>query len=75
MEFVDYITYFLSTETPFMLLFVALFFYVIKTNVDREKRLTALINSKLDTIDKQLEVLIKVWKILIEKELEGKKDE
>jgi len=31
--------------------------------------------TKLDKIDEELQVIIKVWKILLEKELEAKKNE
>lgn len=73
MEFVEYLNYFLTSETPFMLLFVILFFYTVRTNKEREKELNRLLQVKLSTIEEQLNVLIKVWHILLEKELEEKK--
>lgn len=69
MEIVDYLKYFLSTETPFMLLFVALFFYTVKGNREREAHLNKILDEKLSKIDEEMQVLIRVWKILLEKEL------
>jgi hypothetical protein len=73
MELVEYIKNFLNTETPFMLLFVSLFFYVIKTNKDREAHMNHIIEDELRSVNEQITVLVKVWKILLEKELEEKK--
>lgn len=70
MEIAEYIRYFINSETPFMLLFVSLFFYNIKTNQDREKRNSEIVESKLSAIEEEMQVLIRVWKILLEKELE-----
>lgn len=70
MEIAEYIRYFINSETPFMLLFVSLFFYNIKTNRDREKRWTDLTEMKLAAMQEEMHVLIRVWKILLEKELE-----
>jgi hypothetical protein len=70
MEIAEYIRYFINSETPFMLLFVSLFFYNIKTNRDREKRWTDLTELKLAAMQEEMHVLIRVWKILLEKELE-----
>lgn len=74
-DLVNYVGQFLHTDTPFMLLFVSLFFYIIKTSRERELNDNALINQKLEKIDEELQVIIKVWKILLEKELEEKKNE
>lgn len=70
----DFITLFTSNETPFALLFVALFFYVIKSNKDREERLHKIIDESFKKTGEELGVLLKVWKILIEKEV-NKNDE
>ncbi len=72
---VDYLTLFLHTDTPFMLLFITLFLYVIKTNRDREKCDHVTMITKLEKIDQELKVMLKVWKILLQKELEDKKNE
>ena len=68
----DFLKYFTDTNAPFLLLFVALFFYFIKTSKDREERQSNLIDVKLSKVEEELQVLIKVWKILLEKELEKK---
>lgn len=72
---VDLLKIFSSTETPFALLFIALFFYVIRTNRAREKRLTDLIDGKLTTIHNEMQILIKVWQILLEKEINKRNEE
>jgi hypothetical protein len=72
-ELGDYLQYFITTDTPFMLLFVSLFFYVVKSNKDREVRLNKIIDHKLSEVQEQMAVLIKVWQILLEKELEERK--
>lgn len=69
----EYIDSFLNSETPFLLLFVALFFYVIKSNKERESRLQKVIDEDLKTLSSDLHVLMGVWKILIEKEVEEKR--
>jgi len=56
-----------------MLLFVCLFFYTVKNNKDREAHLNKIIDTKLTEVHEQMAVLIKVWKILLEKELEERK--
>jgi hypothetical protein len=73
MDIVESLQYFLKTETPFMLMFALLFLYVLKTNRDREISQDKHISKKLEKIEENLEVMIKVWKILLEKELEDRK--
>lgn len=73
MELGEFIKYFINSETPFMLLFVCLFFYTVKNNKDREAHLNKIIDTKLTEVHEQMAVLIKVWKILLEKELEERK--
>lgn len=70
MELTEYLKNFLATETPFMLLFVTLFFYFIKTARDREKEQNKLMEKHLVKIQNDIQILINVWKILLEKELE-----
>lgn len=72
MDFMEYIGNFLKTETPFMLLFVSLFFYFIKTAKDRESENHKLVDERLNSIQQDMRVLIQVWKILLEKELEAR---
>ena len=74
-DLISYVGNFLHTDTPFMLLFVTLFFYIIKTSREREIIQNTEMIQKLDKIDEELQVIIKVWKILLEKELEAKKNE
>jgi len=74
MDVVQSLAPFIGSETPFALLFVALFFYVIKTNKDREQRHHNLVQEELSALSEDLKVLINVWKILLEKELEVKKN-
>jgi hypothetical protein len=73
LEIIEFLGAFLKTETPFMLMFVALFFYNVKNNNDREKRMSQIIENRLTNMEEELKVLIKVWQILLEKELEDKK--
>lgn len=73
MEISEFIRYFINSETPFMLLFVALFFYNIKTNQEREKRNSEIVERKLTTIEEEIKIIISIWKILLEKELENRK--
>lgn len=56
-----------------MLLFVSLFFYFIKTARDRETEQNKIIENRLKEVQADLRVMIKVWKILLEKELEARK--
>ena len=65
----DLLSFFNTSETPFMLLFVILFFYVIKTNKEREARQQATIDQELKKMNEGLTVLMGVWKILLEKEV------
>ena len=74
MEFLDILTPFVGTETPFAFLFMTLFFYFIKTSKDREQKHLEIIKEDLRQQNKDLKILIEVWKILLEKELEGKKN-
>lgn len=73
MEIAENIKFFINSETPFMLLFVSLFFYTVKSYKDREKRMNDMIENRLNAMQNEMQVLIKVWKILLEKELEAKK--
>jgi hypothetical protein len=73
MAVTDFLRFFVNTDTPFMLLFVSLFFYFVKANNDREARLNHIIEDELKKMNSEMQVLMQVWKILIEKELEAKK--
>jgi hypothetical protein len=73
MDILEAFQYFLKTETPFLLMFALLFLYVLKTNRDREISQDKHISKKLDKIQENQEIMIQVWKILIEKELEERK--
>lgn len=67
----DLLQFFNTSETPFMLLFVALFFYVIRSNKEREMRLQEIIDTDLKKMSEDLHVLMGVWKILLEKEIKN----
>jgi flagellin-specific chaperone FliS len=73
MDILNNLQYFLKTETPFMLMFALLFMYFLKTARDREVSQEKNVSKKIDTIQEQLDVMMKVWKILLEKELEARK--
>jgi hypothetical protein len=75
MGIMDSFQYFLKTETPFMLMFAMLFLYFLKTARDREVSQEEKVSKKIDAIQEQLDVMMKVWKILLEKELEARKNE
>lgn len=75
MELAEFLKFFMTTDTPFMLLFVSLFFYMVKTNKQREEQHHTIMQERLSKVDEELKVLIKVWQILLEKELEARKDE
>jgi hypothetical protein len=69
----EYLNPFINSETPFMLLFVALFFYFIKTGRDREARLMQLMDEELKQVSKDLQVLLGVWKVLLENEVQDER--
>jgi hypothetical protein len=69
----EFLEFFVQTETPFLLLFVSLFFYTVKNSKDREEKLNKIIEERLNNVHNQMSVLIKVWQILLEKELEERK--
>jgi hypothetical protein len=73
MQIAEYLGYFLKTETPFMLMFVILFLFTVKTSRERERKLESIITNKLNKIESDIQVLAKVWQILLEKELEERK--
>jgi hypothetical protein len=66
----EYLQPFLNSDTPFLLLFVSLFFYVIKSNKDREQKMAQIIDNDLKRLSEDLHVLMGVWKILLQKEVE-----
>lgn len=71
----EFLQPFLNSDAPFLLLFVSLFFYVIKTNRDRETAMRKIIDDDLKMLSNDLHVLMGVWKILLENEVkdEGSK--
>jgi BhlA-like holin len=75
MDIVNILDYFLKTNTPFMLLFVLLFLYFVKTSRERERRQEDMIDKRIAEIDKELDMMMLFWKKLIEKELEARKNE
>jgi hypothetical protein len=72
---IDLLKIFSTSETPFALLFIALFFYVIRRNQKSEERLQNLLDEKITGIDQEIKILLKVWQILLEKEIKKQKEE
>lgn len=72
---IDLLKIFSTSETPFALLFIALFFYVIRRNQKSEERLQNLLDEKITGIDQEMKILLKVWQILLEKEIKNQKEE
>lgn len=72
---IDLLKIFSSTETPFAFLFIALFFYVIRANRTREARLHDLIENKINSIQEEMKILMRVWQILLEKEIKKRNEE
>jgi BhlA-like holin len=70
---IDILKIFTQTDTPFMLLFVSLFFYVIKTSRDREADYHNIMENKIEKISQDQSIMLNVWKILLEKEMEERK--
>jgi len=68
---VEYLQPFLNSDAPFLLLFVSLFFYVIKSNRDREAKMAKIIDEDLKRLSEDLHVLMGIWKILLEKEVQN----
>jgi hypothetical protein len=76
MEWLDQIlSMFNKTDVPFTLLFVALFFYTIRNNTSREHHLNNLIDQRLEGIQNDMRVLMSIWKILMEKELQKRQED
>jgi hypothetical protein len=73
-DLAEYLSYFMKSDAPFMLLFVSLFFYTVKSNKEREAHLNKLIDKRLSSMQEELRVLMEVWKILLEKELKTKQE-
>lgn len=69
MDMTTFMQFFTKTDVPFTLLFVALFFYTIKSNTGREHHLNKIIDERLNAMQEDMRVLLNVWKILLEKEL------
>lgn len=67
----EYLQPFLNSDAPFLLLFVSLFFYVIKSNRDREAKMAKIIDEDLKRLSEDLHVLMGIWKILLEKEVQN----
>ncbi len=72
---IDLLKIFSTTETPFALLFIALFFYVIRTKEANEKRLQNIIDGKINQMHEEMKVLLKVWQILLEKEIKQQEED
>jgi hypothetical protein len=71
------ISYFVGSETPFLLLFVVLFWFFIKEAKAREERmnernkeLMGQIEGEIKQVSKDLKVMLTVWKIIIDHELD-----
>jgi hypothetical protein len=78
----DFLTFFMNSETPFLILFAALFWFYIRESKQREKRMEKRIDETQIRIEKQIEgvetdlkTMLTIWKILIDKELERREKE
>ena len=69
MDFSTFMSFFTKTDVPFTLLFCALFFYTIKSNTSREHHMNQIIDERLNSMQEDMRVMLNVWKILLEKEL------
>lgn len=65
---------FTSTETPFMLLFVVLFIFVIRENKGREEYHRQALKEQLESLDHSIKTLLQVWKTLLDAEAERRKE-
>lgn len=73
---------FTSTETPFMLLFVILFIWYVRENKKREEyyreqneNMRKIQRGELEQLDKDVKLMLQVWKTLLEKDIETERRE
>lgn len=64
------INIFTSTETPFMLLFVVLFIFVMREHKNREEYHRNDLKQQINELDNSIKTLLQVWKTLLDSEAE-----
>ena len=76
----DFIKLFIDSETPFAILFVVLFIFYVRESKSREERQVAKYDSlqnevenQIGEVQKDLKIMLSIWKILIENEIERRK--
>ena len=69
--------YFISTQSPWAVLFVLLFSYTIITNARRERERRAEVKDIRDSLEAKMNsllqntsLMLETWKLIIERELE-----
>lgn len=77
----EFLSFFTSSETPFAILFVILFIWYLRENKEREKRqiqsyeaLQKTVESQIQNVQNDLKTMLTIWKILIDNELERRKE-
>ena len=72
---------FTNTETPFALLFVALFIFYVRDSKAREYKqierydlLQQDVKKQMQDVQTDLKTMLTIWKILIDNELERRKE-
>lgn len=77
----QFLNFFTNSETPFAILFVILFIWYVRENKAREERQVMKYDQLQDTVIKQIEevqhdlkTMLTIWKILIENEIERRKE-
>jgi uncharacterized protein YydD (DUF2326 family) len=68
------IEFFMNSQSPWAILFVVLFLWQLKTNKEREFEHHRKQEKDLQSIKKEIEILASVWKVLIDAELERRKE-
>lgn len=76
----EFLRLFVNSETPFAILFVVLFIFYVRESKAREERQIAKYDSLQDEVEKRigevqtdLKVMLTIWKLLIENEIERRK--
>jgi hypothetical protein len=78
----ELIDLFLNTNTPWAILFVILFSWYVKQAKEREreynekiKDLHRLIRTDLQKVDRDVQIIVELWKTLLTEEMTRRKDE
>jgi hypothetical protein len=77
----EFLSFFTTSETPFAILFVILFIWYVRENKGREDRqmqrydtLQKEVNEQIGKVQHDLTIMLTIWKMLIENELERRKE-